>query len=281
LLDSVRALHDATDLDRQRVLQKLEARLPFLAVGSVAAAAVAAHSGTALAQGASAVGKGVAATSLTGGLLVAKVATVVAVASVGGAVAFGVGFYAGRTTGPEPLPDGRQVAPSHSAQVGQAAFGARLPKAGSTAAPELEPVEIAPSASATAPVARLPTFVSGDARSASTESAEPQAAPRAASTADGATLADETALLRRAHRALQEGMPSVALLSMDELVRRYPKTSLLEEANVVRALALCDQGKTAQASAIARAILARNPHSVHAARLKKSCALAEEPDESG
>lgn len=81
--------------------------------------------------------------------------------------------------------------------------------------------------------------------------------------------------LRKAQLSLREARPADALAALDELDARAPAALLLDERDVTRALALCDLGDSARASALAVRLLERSPQSAYAASLRESCAGRE------
>jgi hypothetical protein len=84
------------------------------------------------------------------------------------------------------------------------------------------------------------------------------------------TLADETALLRDADRALRAGDTSTAMERLDEHATRFPKGTLAPERSAERLIVLCEVGAADQ-----RAIsefLAERSSSPLAARVRRACA---------
>jgi hypothetical protein len=78
--------------------------------------------------------------------------------------------------------------------------------------------------------------------------------------------------LRKAQLFLRASEPARALAALDVLDARVPPSVLQEEREVTRALALCDSGDTAKASALAQRVIARSPDSAYAPSLRESCA---------
>jgi RNA polymerase sigma-70 factor (ECF subfamily) len=76
---------------------------------------------------------------------------------------------------------------------------------------------------------------------------------------------------------LHAGEAAAALAALDQHARLYPNGFLAEERAGERVLALCDLGRTAEASEAARAFLARYPRSPLAVRVKGSCAAPSNP----
>lgn len=97
-----------------------------------------------------------------------------------------------------------------------------------------------------------------------------RAVERRVAAAPGGTLADETALLRQADRALRAGDRSAALASLDEHAARFPAGALAMERTALRLIVSCDLG-VAQQGTIA-AYLAAHPGAPLAARVRRACA---------
>lgn len=84
-------------------------------------------------------------------------------------------------------------------------------------------------------------------------------------------LADELRLLKAAHRSLRSD-PSRSLELLEEHARRFPRGALLEERMAARVAALCALRRAEDARRQARELLAENPQSPYAARLREPCA---------
>lgn len=85
-------------------------------------------------------------------------------------------------------------------------------------------------------------------------------------------LLQETQLLQRAQRALGSGNAQLSRALLDELAHEFPNGVLIEERTAVRILTECALGRVAEARAQARRFEASFPTSVHAERLRGSCA---------
>jgi len=106
----------------------------------------------------------------------------------------------------------------------------------------------------------------------------PRAVPRAlpmtpastatASTAPESPLARELRSLDEARSTLADGDPSGALAALDRHDRAFATGPLRTEANILRVEALLARGDRAAARKLARALLARDPASPHARRLR-------------
>jgi hypothetical protein len=86
------------------------------------------------------------------------------------------------------------------------------------------------------------------------------------------------ALLREAQDAVRDGDPSAALDRLDDLGARFPEGQLREERMAARVLALCAAGRAPEARAEAERLLGEAPGSVHAGRVRASCAFRENLD---
>lgn len=88
---------------------------------------------------------------------------------------------------------------------------------------------------------------------------------------------EELAYLRRAQAALKAGNGALALGLMQSLDELVPKGALLSERAVTRVLALCQLGRSDEATSIAHRLLADPQASVYAERLAASCAQPTNP----
>jgi hypothetical protein len=203
-----------------------------------------------------------AATTAAGDLTVAKL---VAGGVLIGAVGFGGGYAVGQNTAQEPpLP---ATLPSEPQTLGAlATSAASVP----TAPPRSTPRGIREDSLDHDPALR------GSASRAKSRPVTSDKTPEGSS-----TLGEEVTLLRRAQRTLREGDPAGSLALLDWMKERYPSGALAEERTVARVLALCSAGKDAQARGVAGRFLAKHPGSVHAARLRSTCAFSrsDEPGE--
>jgi hypothetical protein len=107
------------------------------------------------------------------------------------------------------------------------------------------------------------------------ESARPTSVPRKraverkVAATPSSTLADETALLRQADRALRAGDRSAALASLDDHAARFPAGALAMERTALRLVVSCELG-VAQQGTVA-SYLAEHPGSPLAARVRRAC----------
>ncbi|WP_437974916.1 hypothetical protein WMF11_43065 [Sorangium sp. So ce295] len=236
-------------------------------------------------------GGGVLAGNAAGGVLSGKM---LAAGALIGAVAFAGGFFTGRATLDVPPP--ASAAPPASAPA--APPPAMTPPA--MTPPAMTPPEVAPPAAApvdapaptaapppprearaVAPAPPRPLDPSAEdaARASSTGDGERESArPRGGQPARPSTLAAEMALLREAQDAVRDGDPSAALDRLDDLGARFPEGQLREERMAARVLALCAAGRAPEARAEAERLLGEAPSSVHAGRVRASCAFRENID---
>jgi hypothetical protein len=161
----------------------------------------------------------------------------------------------------EPLPERAGTPPSPPRAPGPAA-----PQPPVSAQPPLGAVE-----HETRPAARATR------RPAPAEN--PAARTPRAPAADVASRArlDELDLLRRAERAIRAREVSLALSFLDELDRRHPGSSLMEERTAARVLAECTRSPL-DARARAERFLALHAGSVYTDRIGRACALGVSGD---
>jgi hypothetical protein len=88
------------------------------------------------------------------------------------------------------------------------------------------------------------------------------------------SLIEETQLLRAAQTSLGAGDATAALARLDELGARHPDGLLREERLAARVATLCAAGREDEARREAARFLAEVPLSIHAARVRASCAFA-------
>lgn len=86
-------------------------------------------------------------------------------------------------------------------------------------------------------------------------------------------LRREAALVRRIRRALDDGDPSGALPLVDEHRREFPRGAMTEERDAFAAIALCRVDRQRQGRALALALLAARPRTIHADALREACEL--------
>jgi len=120
-----------------------------------------------------------------------------------------------------------------------------------------EPAQTPPVPAAT-PVAPLGAASTSTNRVPAAEAAKP--------------LRDELTVLRLAMTHHESGNELAALATLDEYDGRFPKGVMVVEAQVLRVLALCQLGRTPEASAVLRALELATPASPAVQRLKTSCA---------
>lgn len=82
----------------------------------------------------------------------------------------------------------------------------------------------------------------------------------------------ELDLLKRAQQAIQAGQAGLALDLLAQLDAEHPASSLGQEREVARVLALCGADRVAAARQVAQRVLAASPNSLYAGRIQASCA---------
>jgi hypothetical protein len=125
-----------------------------------------------------------------------------------------------------------------------------------------------------APAAEVP------AQAVTTSRAPSEAVPRAPALIDTPQLSNtpeqrlqvELDLLKRAQQAIQAGQAQLALDLLAELDAEHAASSLGQERDVARVLALCGVGRVAAARQVAQHVLAASPNSLYAGRIQASCA---------
>lgn len=267
-----RALSPATAVtQRMRAALLVKIAAPGIAVGaSAAASSAAAASSTAAASGAAAAAAASVATATAGGA--APLAAVAGGAVAGAKLAVGAGLMKaalGVTTAvllatatspywlPEPTPTATApaapalVTPAPRTSTGRARSAPAAPVPKGLVAPSQQP-----------------------ARDGVTSQAPAEVARRAAPVTDTPQqkLQVELDLLKRSQQALQAGQAQLALDLLAKLDAQHPKSSLGQEREVARVLALCGVGRVAAARQVAQRVLAASPNSLYAGRIQASCA---------
>ena len=87
----------------------------------------------------------------------------------------------------------------------------------------------------------------------------------------GTTLSREAAGLAEVQRALREGRAAAALSLLDAQEPQFRAGKLQQERQAARVIALCAEGKSSEARALAERFLAEQPSSPLAARLRNTC----------
>lgn len=113
--------------------------------------------------------------------------------------------------------------------------------------PRAEPAALQPAPEASAP-------------SVATASSLPAPSPPPAFKAPPSKLAEQTALLQTASQASRQGNPRGAITALNDLLRRYPDSSLAHEARIQLFRALGASGDAAGAAREARRYLAAYPN---------------------
>lgn len=272
LLERSRLGLSPTADDQARVRARLLAKVAAAGAAG-AAAAVAVHGAAnvakgALAKGAAGAGAGAAALGTTGAAAVLKAAVAVTMLS-----AVVVGTVATRDVWRSAAVSAPTVAVNATSQPKSPAPTVPTANAASTATVE-SPAAASATSIEVSPAARTtPTAIPAGA-SAPAVSATKKDAPReieANTPAAATSVADETALLRDAHIALEAGNSARALALLAEHGRRFPRGMLGEERDATRVFALCAAGNATEARAAAARFLRERPSSPLAARVQQSC----------
>jgi len=146
--------------------------------------------------------------------------------------------------------------------------GARPATPVASAASAVEPG--ASSGTAAARAANEVTTLPSDAGVRSeTDPAAPRDRPAASTPPD--SVAEEAALLRAASGALARGDSGAALARLDEHAARFPRGALAEERQAGRVFALCADGRSQEARALASTFVAANPRSPLVSRVRGAC----------
>jgi len=236
LIAATRHGDDPRPTDEDRVHRALMLRI---GVGAVAGAAAVSLGSDAIAAGLAKAGW----SSLVGSTAI----KLMAVLAVGGSVTAG-GYMAMRQLSPRA----ESAAPSESADLSVPVVVAPQPPAG----------ESTPSVAAD----DLPV-VEGDSTAA------PESAPTAAVSHKPSNLRAEVAAVGSANRSLRDGNAEEALRILDGNAGLLQDGTLREEAAVSRVLALCQLGRSAEATAEAKRFIRAYPRSPLMARVRASCAF--------
>lgn len=136
-----------------------------------------------------------------------------------------------------------------------------------------EPTTTTPTAQAPPPSTAVAVpSAAPDPKTAPAEAPRPvPAVVEAPPPASPSSLAEETALLQRAQRELQDGDPERALELLDREGGRHEGGVLQEEREAARVIALCRAGRVAEGHAAQRRFLAAHPRSPHRTRVLAAC----------
>jgi hypothetical protein len=215
-------------------------------------------------------GAGAAVTATTGG--VAVVVKWLVVGAIGGGITLGAVFAMRPSTRPGAShPVAGVAAAQHADEPGPGAAGALKEPPAPPASPALpEALGDVPS-EPLAPAARVPD--PAVARSAPAAPV-PSASPPAIASGSQARLAAEVAALQRTRQSLASGEPAAALRSLDDYDQRFAQPILGPEAMVLRIEALIAAGRVDIARQIAGGMLAAQPDSPYARRVRSLLAAA-------
>lgn len=164
--------------------------------------------------------------------------------------------------------------------IGLLGLGATLwltvePRVGSQAAtpalaqgPQPVAMPVAPAQEAAAPAAARPEPASAEVASAAPSLRLRKSAP---SSTHDANTPDELGLVRAMQQALRSGDASRALALAGEHSRRFPRGTLAEEREGVRAVAQCQLAAPNARATILQGFARRHPSSPYATRVKAAC----------
>lgn len=255
LFRAARQVGDPPDDAQARVRQALQAQLALKAAGAGAAGAGA-----------------------TGAAVKYLAAVAVAVTATWGAVGSGTRAPSGshpaphathaapRTTLPEALAPARPPANSPVAAESVPPSPPAAPPP--LARPRLRAAVTPP----TAPAAPAPPAAPREPAPVVAAPAPTAGAPPPPAEVAALEVAAQVRLLSTARDAVRANDGARALAALDEWQRRFPGGALATEASAVRVLALCAQGRVAEARALAHDWFATSGRSPLAAGLRRSCA---------
>lgn len=114
-----------------------------------------------------------------------------------------------------------------------------------------------------------PPAIEAVEQAGSPAAAGPRSANAGRTTSEKSSVKAELVLLEQARAALHSGSSNAALQVLSRYGERYPRGNLRLEAEVLRVEALASAGRTSEAARLADRLLARNPKSVVASRLRR------------
>jgi hypothetical protein len=242
--------------------------LAMVGITSATATATAAGSGALAAKGAGAAAGSIAPKGgAIGAAALAKWLVACAI-GVGGASAALV--YARHANHDARVPPAVVVSVPPGVSV---ASGARELAPITPSTPDTTPGALTPPATIVPPAAR--TTPGSPARAASSSPARGggEKSPRATDDA----LGEQVSALDRARRALASGDPASTLRQLDDYEARFPRSALVEEAEVLRVESLLAANDSAAAARAGNRFLAAHPGSPHAARVRALLGQAPAP----
>ena len=211
-----------------------------------------------LVLGTGAVGLGVAGGALGPRAVAFLVKKWLLLVLVGAAALGGVVFFL-RARHPSAAP-----LPIPSSVVGVPASAEPVALAVTTSVPQGTAQNDAPPP-ASSPPATSPAL---PARSVPVAAASTGTLPSAPPPSSGSTLAAEIAALDHARDLVQQGRAADAQRELDDFDRRFPNSTLAQEATVTRIEALVRAGRNAEATSAGNRFLAGHPDSSHAQRVR-------------
>jgi hypothetical protein len=259
LLEAARGARP-THLERARLRAGVDARVAAVGAAAVATSVALSAGSTASKVAGAGISTGASVAAPAGAGLFAKAIVAGALVSAVGASTW---WLATRSS---------DVAPPHEVVA-------------TTAPPNVAPPppsesEVALVASASAPEPTPSPAPSGAATPSSLATSARTPAAAASPSRDAASIANEIALLRQAQAAMKDGDSERSLAALDALAKKHPGGELREERLAARVLTLCAAGRLDEARAEGRRFVAEHPSSVHAVRVRASCAFAPAPASS-
>lgn len=224
-----------------------EARTKVLAIAGLAAGAAGLSAATGAVGKASAAGSSIAPKALAVGT--ASLAKWIVVGTVAAAAAGVTIYYGVARNAPSPV----------------ATAGGSAPQRSTSESIESAPL---PPVSAALPALSAPLSTKAVPEVSSARGASPSRRALSEKATSDDALGEEVSFLDHARRALAGGDPAGALRQLDAFDARFPRGSLVEEAEVVRVEALLAEDDRASAAKVAARFLAAHPTSPHAARIR-------------
>jgi hypothetical protein len=253
LVSVARAAHDPRPADARRVGAALSAAIPGI---QLSVHVHASSTSGALASGGTTVGLGGA---------VKWIGVLVAVAAAGAAM----------TT--LRTPSAEHATRKISAAAARVeSRPSRAPIASTSPSPNSNPIEnaatnVSPASSANTRLRGEPASTPKARARRERGAASPATTAASAPPAARATTSEELPLIRRAAEALRDHDPALARQLLDQHEVRFPDGALKQERLGMKLVALCEEDKLAEASALRDRFLAENPDSPMAARVQQAC----------
>ena len=116
-----------------------------------------------------------------------------------------------------------------------------------------------------------PTHAPSPAAQPSVEKGADKSADKSVDKSVDKRLSDEVVQLRRAHAALRDGKPALALRILADYDRAFPHGALTEERTAIAAIAACQEQPGPTARAQAQSFLRRAPSALLGERVRTAC----------